>query len=177
MERSRCPALIVFGGRPGTGKTTASCALSRRLGAAWLRIDAIEQALKAAGIREIGPAGYAVANALAEANLRLGLTVVADCVNPVAESREAWAAVAARAAVRLVEVELVCSDRAEHRRRVEGRTADIPGHALPTWEAVTRHEYESWTGDHLILDTAAMPAAEVVDRVETCALGSISPQR
>jgi len=35
----------------------------------------------------IGPAGYFVANALAASNLANGVAVVADCVNPVEESR------------------------------------------------------------------------------------------
>ena len=164
------PTLIVFGGLPGTGKTTVSQALAIRLKAAYLRLDTIEQAMRAAGIDPVGPAGYGIANALAEANLRLGLTVIADCVNPVAESRTAWRQTAARVLARLVEVELVCSDAAEHRRRVEGRSADLPGHRLPTWEAVTRHEFEPWDGDHLVLDTATTALAEAVNRVEAHAL-------
>jgi len=36
----------------------------------------------------------------------------------------------------------VCSDVTEHRRRVEERTADIPGHAEPTWDDVISREYE-----------------------------------
>jgi predicted kinase len=38
---------------------------------------------------DIGSAGYVVANVLAESNLTTGQTVVADCVNPVAQSRTA----------------------------------------------------------------------------------------
>ena len=36
--------LIVFGGLPGTGKTTVARELARQLGAVHLRIDSIEQA-------------------------------------------------------------------------------------------------------------------------------------
>lgn len=108
-----------------------SQALARRLGATYLRIDAIEQAIKAGGASEVGATGYTVANALAEANLRLGHTVIADCVNPVPESRRGWRETAARSSAQLIEVEIVCSDLAEHRKRVEGRLADIPGHLLP----------------------------------------------
>lgn len=35
--------LYIFGGLPGTGKTELSMDLARRLGAVYLRIDAIEQ--------------------------------------------------------------------------------------------------------------------------------------
>jgi predicted kinase len=105
-------------------------------------------------------------NALAEANLKLGQTVVADCVNPVTESRSGWKETAARSLAQLVEVEIVCSDPVEHRKRVEGRLADIPGHVLPTWEEVMKHVFEPWDGDHLILDTATMPFADAIHRAE-----------
>jgi predicted kinase len=55
------PHLIVFSGLPGVGKTTVARALAARLGAVHLRIDTIEQAMRAAGAERIGPAGYAVA--------------------------------------------------------------------------------------------------------------------
>ena len=59
--------------------------------------------------------------ALAEDNLRAGRTVIADCVNPWPLTRRAWHSVAERAGVAALDVEIVCSDAAEHRRRVESR--------------------------------------------------------
>lgn len=64
MAASRQPLLVVFGGLPGTGKTTISRELTRRLSATYLRIDAIEQSLYAAG-QAGGEMGYVIANALA----------------------------------------------------------------------------------------------------------------
>jgi predicted kinase len=159
--------LIVFGGLPGTGKTTISHMIAIRRSATF-RIDAIEQAIRNAGVLagDVGPAGYGVANALAEGNLFVGRTVVIDCVNPVAESRQAWKAIALRAAARLIEVEIICSDPLEHRRRVEGRISDIPGLMSPTWEAVLRHDYEPWEEPHLIIDTARLNPDEAVFAVE-----------
>jgi predicted kinase len=171
MMQAQRPFLVVFSGLPGTGKTTVSKPLAARLSAVLLRIDTIEQAMKAAGAEQIGPAGYAVANALAEANLLLGHSVVADCVNPVRDSRRGWSNVAARASAKLIEIHLICSDASQHKRRVEGRTADIPGHILPTWEAVTQLEFETRDDDHLMLDTATMSPAELVDRCETYVMG------
>src|SRR5262249_12106203 len=93
-ERERM--LIVFGGLPATGKSTLARALAQERQAVYLRIDTIEQALRSAELmgEDVGPAGYVIACALAEANLRLGLTVVADAVNPLALTRNAWRRVA-----------------------------------------------------------------------------------
>ena len=152
--------LIVLGGLPGTGKTAIARELVVRSPFAYLRIDAIEQALmKASVLEEVGPAGYVVAYELARSNLALGMTVVADCVNPLSVTREAWREVAASTSSGLLEVEIVCSDAAEHRRRVESRKADIPNFILPTWEKVLRHEYEAWTTSRLVIDSARVSAS------------------
>ena len=127
--------------------------------------------MNAAGAKHIGPAGYTVANALAEANLLLGHSVVGDCVNPVRDSRAGWHKVAAQASAKLVDIHLVCSDLAEHRRRIEGRSTDIPGLILPTWKAVTQHEFEARDDDHLLLDTATLSPTELVDRCEAYVFG------
>jgi predicted kinase len=148
--------LIVIGGLPGTGKTSLAGRLARILDAMHLRIDTIEQAIRTSTVAadDVGPAGYVVAYAVAEDNLRLGRIVVADAVNPLASSRAAWRGVAQRAGVAHLEVELICSDASEHRRRVESRRPDIAGHRLPTWDEVRARAYEPWTGDHVVIDTA-----------------------
>jgi hypothetical protein len=51
---------------------------------------------------------------------------------------------------------VVCSDEAEHRRRVETRTTDVAGLVKPTWTAVTDREYEPWTRRHVVVDSARM---------------------
>jgi predicted kinase len=158
------PVLVALGGLPGTGKTTIARALARETGATWLRIDTIETALRGAlpvG-EDVGAAGYAIAAGLAADALGLGRAVIADAVNPLVVTRALWRDTAARAGARLVEVEIVCSDRDEHRRRVETRCADIEGHPLPSWEAVLRREYEPWPGADLVIDTAGTAPAEAV---------------
>jgi predicted kinase len=149
----------------------------RRSGANYLRIDAIEQAIRAAaGLGDdVGAAGYEVAYALAEANLALGRLVVADSVNPIAATREAWRQVAARTGSPLLEVEILCSDKAEHRRRVEARRADIPGLRLPGWEDVAARDYEPWLDRTLVIDTANASVAEAAasncERIEAAQRG------
>jgi len=150
---SHAPALIVFGGLPGTGKTTVSRELTRRLAATYLRIDAIEQTLRAAG-HIVGAMGYVLGNALAAENLELGRLVVADCVNPVLASRVGWRQTAAQKSAYVVEIEVVCSDVVVHRQRVETRTSDISGLKLPTWDEVVNRDYEPWDRERLVLDTS-----------------------
>ncbi|MGJ5182086.1 AAA family ATPase [Bradyrhizobium oligotrophicum] len=164
------PALIVFGGLPGTGKTTVARQLSIRLDAVYLRVDAIEQALRAAGA-DVGALGYVIANALAAENLRLGRTVVADCVNPVLASRLGWRRTASQSSARMVEIELVCSDRAVHRRRAERRSPDIEGLRQPSWDEIVTRHYEPWDREHLVLDTATNSLEALVDGAEACVRG------
>jgi hypothetical protein len=42
------------------------------------------------------------------------------------------------------------------------RTADIPGHPLPTWPQVLAREYDPWRRDRLEIDTASATVEESV---------------
>jgi len=161
------PLLIVFSGLPGTGKSTIASEVARRLEAVYLRIDSIEQAIRDSGVvgEPLNDAGYRVAYAVAESNLRLGRTVVSDSVNPLAVTRDAWLAVANRTSARVIEIEVQCSDPIEHRRRVETRATDIPGLQLPTWHEVLAREYHSWDREHVLLDTAVQPIDHCVETI------------
>ena len=155
--------LIVFGGLPGVGKTSIAKALAKLMNAVYLRVDTVEQVLKREAKLE-GPEGYMVCWAQALENLKLGMAVVADSVNAIQVTREAWQKVAKDTSVTFLEVELICSDAREHQRRIETRDTDIIGHQLPTWENVQKRQYESWR-PHLVFDTAKQTVDEIVEEI------------
>ena len=158
--------LIAFGGLPGVGKTTLARKLAADLSAVYLRIDSIEDAIRGSSLAptSMEDAGYRVAYSVAEDNLRLGRTVVADCVNPWPLTREAWADVATRSQAGLIEVEIICSDREAHRRRVEDRLpSDGPS---VTWNDVLARDYRRWEGEHIVIDTAGRTVDECMLAVQ-----------
>jgi predicted kinase len=158
--------LIAFSGLPGTGKTSISRELAKRLHATYLRIDTIEQAIVSCGnIDPIMEEGYETAYRVAAENLRIGQQIVADSANTIDLTRDAWAEVAREANVRLVNVEIICSDEAEHRRRVETRSSDIADLVLPTWEKVMSREYHPWTQPRIVIDTAGRSVNTCVDEL------------
>lgn len=146
--------LYIFGGLPGTGKSTLARRLAQRTGAAWLRVDSIEQAIRDTGLGLRGPEGYAVAQAVAVDNLRLGRPVVADTVNPIPLTRADWRGAAARAGAPFVEVFVQCSDEGEHRRRISERACEVPGLQMPDWDAVAGRQFAPWPSAAVRLDTA-----------------------
>lgn len=163
----RAPTLIALSGLPGTGKTTIARHLAARIGAFHLRIDTIEAGLATSSlaIRQAEDAGYVAACGMARDNLRLGATVIADSVNPDPETRNAWHEVARSSEALMLDVEIVCSDRTAHRRRVEGRVPDLAGLALPDWAAVEARHYQPWDRPVLRIDTAAQTPEACATRI------------
>ncbi|MBZ5505784.1 MAG: AAA family ATPase [Acidobacteriia bacterium] len=156
--------LIILGGLPGVGKTAIARELARQLRAVHLRIDSIEQAIRnsEALSRPLNDAGYRVGYAVALDNISVGRTVIADSVNPLAISRNAWVEVAKRAQVSAIEIEVVCSDAREHQRRVENRTTDIPGLIPPMWQEVVSRDYQPWDRERIVIDTAIRSVKQAV---------------
>lgn len=152
MEQSKS-VLIVFGGLPGSGKTTLAKALANHLSVVYLRIDTIEQLLPKTG-SGTGPEGYLIANAIARENLKPGNIVIVDSVNPIPLTREMWEKTASETNSKLIGIEVKCSDPEIHRQRVENRIADIPGHQLPTWDQVINREYDAWESRDFSIETA-----------------------
>jgi predicted kinase len=100
------------------------------------------------------------------------LDVIVECVNPVAVTRDSWRRTAEEAGAAILEVEMVCSDESEHRRRVETRSSDVEGQLKPTWAAVMERDYEPWSRRHLVVDSART-SADTAARLIRSAIASI----
>ncbi len=147
--------LYIFSGLPGTGKTTLSQKLAQHTSAVHLRIDTIEQALRdVCSVKVVGE-GYRLAYRIASDNLDLGISVVADSCNPINLTRKEWEEIARNSNSGFTNIEIICSDKKEHKKRVENRKTTIPNFKLPSWNDVNSREYASWkTGNCIVVDTA-----------------------
>jgi predicted kinase len=162
--------LIVFSGLPGTGKTTIARQLAGQTKAVYLRIDTIEDMLSTSEwVRvsdDMGPAGYEIAIAIAQDNLRAGNLVIADSFNPIALSRAGYHQAAEEIGSPWFDVHIICSDKSEHRRRVENRRAQFPEKRLPGWGKVEQRTFEPWhkpdPRSYIELDTAELSAEDCV---------------
>jgi len=160
--KSEKPMLYIFSGLPGSGKTTLSRSVAQRIHAVYLRIDTIEQALRDLCSVDVQGEGYRLSYRIAADNLRLGISVVADSCNPIELTRREWEQVALEAQAEYVNIEVICSDAWEHRRRVETRLSTVSGLRLPTWREVEKREYHAWTVDRIVIDTANRSEVECV---------------
>ncbi|MDO4703570.1 AAA family ATPase [Tannerella sp.] len=159
--------LFLFSGLPATGKTTLAKALAQKYNAVYLRIDTVEQGLRDLCHYRVEGEGYRLSYRLAAENLHLGNHVVADGCNPILLTRKEWQETALQCGARYVNIEVVCSDKTEHRLRVENRTTDIANLSLPTWEEVEKREYHAWDEEVLLIDTACRPITDSVNELYT----------
>lgn len=128
-----------------------------------MRIDTVEQALRdVCLITDIEGKGYRLSYKIVSDNLRLGISVVADSCNPIELTRREWENVATDAGAHYINIEIICADSNEHRRRVETRNSSVPNLKLPTWKDVEQREYHDWTVNRIIVDTATKSEADCV---------------
>jgi len=55
---------------------------------------------------------------------------------------------------KFINIEVICSDKHEHKRRIKTRKSKIPGLKLPTWKQGENREYHPWHCYRIKIDTA-----------------------
>lgn len=139
--------------------------MSQHLCAAYVRIDTLENGLRGMLSQPVVAEGYDLAMGIVTDNLGLGLDVVVDSCNAVQIAREGWYDVAEQTGAMPVDIEVVCSDVVEHRRRVESRRTAGEGKDQPSWQDVLEREYLRWGTPRIVLDTAGLTPETVLARL------------
>jgi len=159
------PVLYIFSGLPGVGKSTLAKELAEREDAVYLRIDAIEQGLRDICGIKVGGEGYRLAYRIAEENIKAGQSVVADCVNPWKLTREEWKETAVNNNAGYINIEIVCTEKEEHKKRAEGRVSEVKNLQLPSWDKIQNLKYEQWEDRVITVDTSRKTVEESVDEL------------
>jgi predicted kinase len=165
------PVLIVMSGLPGSGKSSIAERIAEQLQIPIFSVDPIEAAILEAGIQqgfETGLAAYLVAATLASEHLKLGISVVIDAVNAEEEGKDTWRELGWKYGLTPIVLEVVVSNQALHRRRIQSRVRDLHGFSEVTWEQVEarRKKFTPWKEPALLLDSATDLDANVALAVQ-----------
>jgi predicted kinase len=157
------PVLYIFAGLPASGKSTLAKMLAKKFQAAYFRIDTVEQGIKDLCNFEVNGEGYRLTHRIIKDNLKLGISSVSDSCNPLELTRDEWNEVAKDVGVDFVDIEVICSDEREHRKRAESRISEIESLVLPTWQAILDRKYDQWRRERIVIDTAGISESEAFE--------------
>ncbi|WIN00394.1 AAA family ATPase [Actinoplanes oblitus] len=152
-------ALIVFGGVPGSGKSTVSERVGAALDVPVFALDWLLGALSPFGMRhrtDIMSIGDELLTTLAYRELSAGRSAILDTTSEDPDVRARWASLASAAGAAFVPVVCACGVESLHRERVETRVRGIPGWAdAGDWPNARARlaAFPPWP-DALLVDTA-----------------------
>jgi predicted kinase len=159
------PVLILVTGLQGTGKSTVAGIVANLLGAPLIAHDwamsglrpfpEVQAALDTMEPPGHGRVGWSVLRALAQSELRRGVSTVLDGVARAPQLEE-LRLLAEEEGVRFLVIMTECSDPELHRSRVDGRDRGIPGWYELDWNHVEQSR-KSWDPEmavDLTVDTA-----------------------
>ena len=165
MKNTDNSILFILSGLPASGKSTLSKFIAKKYNAIYLRIDTIEQGLRDLCNLNVEGEGYVLSYKIAIDNLKLGLNVVADSCNPISLTRKEWEGVAKLIDCSFINIEVICSNKYEHKKRVETRKSEIENLKLPNWSDIENREYHNWESERIIIDTASKTIDESINEL------------
>jgi predicted kinase len=169
MPAAEDAMLIVFGGVPGSGKSTIGEQVGAVLGIPVFALDWLLGALTPFGLRhrhDLMGLGGELLTTLAYRELSAGRSAILDTTSEDPAARARWASLAAAAGAAFIPVVCACTDETLHRERVERRVRGIPGWAdAGDWANASARlvAFPPWPGA-MFVDTAR-PLEECVTAV------------
>ena len=142
------PVLFIFSGLAGSGKSTLAQNIAKKLNAVYLKIDSIDNVIfKFENYKVQGGESYTIAQCIIEDNLKIGNNVISDQCNPWKLTRDHYNNVAIKNNCKHINIEIICTDKEEHKKRIEDR-------GYPKWEEINKWGYDQWDEEHIVIDTA-----------------------
>ena len=152
--KTQQPNFVIFSGLPGTGKSTLACQLARRLQWPLLRIDDVAGEVPSDADYRFWDQKILVLLTIAEEQLKLGISVIADSVFMGTDRIHAQE-IAVRHHADFRPVYCFVSDEKLWKERVHARVASMQRSRVATWDQVEhqRQWFAAWEpGTCLLLD-------------------------
>ncbi|MBI3165323.1 MAG: ATP-binding protein [Chloroflexi bacterium] len=152
---------ILLSGLPGTGKSAIAEAIGFKLkipvfAKDWLEANLVTSALISSNRDPmLGVAGYNLLTLLARRQMKMGQSVILDCVASTESIRNTWKEIARQFDAKWRVIECICSDEELHKERLRERKRNIPGWYELEWADVERIKsyFAPWNEPRLILDS------------------------
>jgi 8-oxo-dGTP pyrophosphatase MutT (NUDIX family)/predicted kinase len=174
IRRSR-PTLLLMKGPPGSGKSTLARELGRRL--RWPVID--KDVFRDLLPDELGGLSYEAMLDLAERQMALGLSVVADSPLGYGTGYRKALDIARRTEATMLVVECECSDPVEWRRRIEGRAGiGLAAHHATDWTKVDAFDLRAAADPYEVgVPTLTVDTVEALEQSVGRVIGWLSSRR
>jgi len=147
--------VILICGLPGSGKSTLAEELAKSLSLPLFSKDVLEASIIESGVlltEQLNGVGYTLLKNLVNEHLKRQSSVIVDFIADKNRVNELWPDLLTK---NLIVIECVCSDKAEHKRRIGSRERNIAGWYELSWQEVEEisTRYSPLVSNRLVLDT------------------------